>query len=43
VPLPNTCSATLHTLISMMLDKNQSRRASIDDILSVPEVTKIVY
>jgi hypothetical protein len=43
MPLPNSYTKILHTLVAMMLEKNQNLRASIDDILSVPEVSNIVH
>jgi hypothetical protein len=41
-PLPKECSVTLQTLVRMALEKNPNRRASIDDLLCVPELMRIV-
>eukprot|EP01022_Parablepharisma_sp_SALTPOND_P016131 TRINITY_DN2330_c0_g1_i1.p1 TRINITY_DN2330_c0_g1~~TRINITY_DN2330_c0_g1_i1.p1 ORF type:complete len:504 (+),score=60.57 TRINITY_DN2330_c0_g1_i1:675-2186(+) len=41
MPLPKNYSETLDSLIKMMLEKNPNLRASIDDLLVVPEVAKM--
>lgn len=39
-PLPKGYSETISQLVKMMLDKNPNTRASIDDLLSVPKITR---
>ncbi len=42
MPLPKNYSDTLGGLVKMMLEKNPNVRASVDDLLMVPEVSKMV-
>jgi len=40
VPLPKGYSETVSQLVRMMLSKNPNTRASVDDLLSVPEIAR---
>jgi len=42
MPLPKQYSETLGGLIKMMLEKNPNLRASVDDLLLIPDISKLV-
>ena len=42
VPIPATYRSPLSMIIKMTLEKNPDTRASIDDILCVPEILELV-